>query len=208
MTSISSTSFSPRQFTSPRDLLQNELQAEVASGAVKSSDVDALSSALDDIDSTLKSAGQASRSSGSSPPSPSDMNSKIQDLISAQVDAGKLTSDQADELTNVFANALQQGGPGGPGGGPGGPGGGHGGPGGGHGGPGGPGGPGGAGCSGHENAATSTSDSATTSSSSDLSSLLADFLKTLQQTLSKDTSYGANGATSLSMSSLVVNYQA
>ena len=193
MTSISSAGFSPQQFTSPRDLLQNELKSEVASGAVKSGDLDALSSALDSIDSSLRSAAGGDRAAGSKPPSPDEMKAKIDDLISGQVDAGTLTSDQADELKSVFANALPQGGPGGHGG-PGGPG---------AGGP--PGGGGSADAGGQcSNASNSTSDS----NNSDLNDLLASFLKTLQEALSKNSNYGSNGATGLSITSLVLNYQA
>ena len=53
MTSISSAGIAPHAFTSPRELLQNELLSEVSSGAISADDQDALSAALDDIDSTL-----------------------------------------------------------------------------------------------------------------------------------------------------------
>src|SRR5215467_10719825 len=109
MTSISSAGLAPSAFTSPRDLLQNELQSEVSSGAISANDQSALSSALDDIDSTLR--GQRPES-GSTRPSPSDMKSKINDLIANEVQNGKLTSDQADELKNVFAKAFSHGGDG------------------------------------------------------------------------------------------------
>jgi len=49
------------------------------------------------------------------------MKSKIDDLIAGEVQNGKLTSDQAEELKNVFAKVFSHGG--GPQGGPGGPGG-------------------------------------------------------------------------------------
>ena len=61
--------------------------------------------------------------SGTQPPSPGDMQSKIDSLIAGEVSNGKLTSAQADELKNVFAKAFK-GGPHGAGGPPaGGPGG-------------------------------------------------------------------------------------
>jgi hypothetical protein len=114
MSSISSVGF---QNQSPLTILQNELASEVSSGPISSSDQSALSSALSDINSALQS------DSSSSPPSPSDMKSKIDGLISQEVQSGKLTSDQAKELQNIFANAFK-GGPGGAGGPPpGGPGG-------------------------------------------------------------------------------------
>jgi hypothetical protein len=121
MTSISSVGF---QHQSPLATLQNELTSEVSSGTISSSDQSALSSALTDINSALQS------DASSSPPSPSDMESKIDGLIAQEVQNGKLTSDQATEVQNIFSNAFKgghggAGGPGGPGGpppgGPGGP---------------------------------------------------------------------------------------
>jgi hypothetical protein len=183
MTSISSAGLAPHSFTSPRELLQNELQSEVSSGAVSANDQDALSAALDDIDSTLRSQRPQP---GSARPSPDEMKSKIDDLIAGEVQNGKLTSDQAEELKNVFAKAFSHG--------PGGAGGPHGGP----GGPGGPGAPGG------------TGDASASSESSDqLNQILSDFLKSIQQSLSKSSTYDASGDTgSVSISALVMNYQA
>jgi hypothetical protein len=121
---------------SPLELLQKELASEVSSGKVSASDQQALSSALNDIDSTLSTqAAQASKqaSASSTPPSPADMQSKINSLIDGEVGKGTLTSAQASELKTVFANAFQAGGAGasadsagtdstaGGGGGPGGP---------------------------------------------------------------------------------------
>jgi len=164
-------------------LLQNELQSEVSSGAVSANDQDALSAALDDIDSTLRSQRPQP---GSARPSPDEMKSKIDDLIAGEVQNGKLTSDQAEELKNVFAKAFSHG-PGGAGG-----------PHGGRGGPGGPGAPGG------------TGDASASSDSSDqLNQILSDFLKSIQQSLSKSSTYDASGDTgSVSISALVMNYQA
>jgi hypothetical protein len=108
MTAISATSSS---FLSPLQQLQKELQAELAAGKISSTDQDALSSALTDIDSAL----QSSRSSGSSAKaSPEDVKSKIDELIAGEVSSGTLTSDQAAELKEVFANAFAGGDPGGP----------------------------------------------------------------------------------------------
>src|SRR5262245_61195309 len=118
MTSISSAGLASHAFTSPRESLQNELLSEVSSGTISADDQDALSAALDDIDSTLRSQRPEP---GSARPSPDEMKSKIDDLIAGEVQNGKLTSDQAEELKNVFAKAFSHGG--GPQGGPGGPGG-------------------------------------------------------------------------------------
>jgi len=55
MTSISLAGLASHAFTSPRESLQNELLSEVSSGTISADDQDALSAALDDIDSTLRS---------------------------------------------------------------------------------------------------------------------------------------------------------
>ena len=67
MTSISAASGSTYQ--SPLQQLQDELQSEVNSGAVSSSDQDALSSALTDIDSAMQ-AGGRDQASGTRPSPP------------------------------------------------------------------------------------------------------------------------------------------
>jgi hypothetical protein len=197
MTSISSVGF---QHQSPLATLQNALTSEVSSGTISSSDQSALSSALTDINSALQS------DASSSPPSPSDMESKIDGLIAQEVQNGKLTSDQATELQNIFSNAFKgghggAGGPGGPGGPP-------------------PGGPGGASDSQSQSASSdsdssssSGSSSTNSSSSSDSSSsnstinLLQDFLKLLRDSTTITANYGANGQTTSVNSASVVSYQ-
>ena len=120
MTSISAAS--AQSYQSPLQKLQNELLSEVNSGVISSSDKDALSAALTDIDSAMQSSRASDQASGTRP-SPDEMKSKIDDLISSQVSSGKLTSEQATELQGVFKAAFANG-PGGAGpGGPGGPGG-------------------------------------------------------------------------------------
>ncbi|MCA1426627.1 MULTISPECIES: hypothetical protein [unclassified Bradyrhizobium] len=106
MTSISAASAGSHQ--SPLQRLQQELQSQVSTGAISSSDQSALSTALTDIDTAL----QQSRSSGA-PPSKDEMQSRIEDLISSEVSNGTLTSEQAEELKSVFQSAFT-GGPGGP----------------------------------------------------------------------------------------------
>ncbi|MGY3451790.1 hypothetical protein [Bradyrhizobium sp. USDA 4353] len=183
MTSISASSMSG---FSPLDLLKQELTKEVSAGKVSSTDQTALSSALDDIDSALKSGSSSSSSSTSStPPSPKEMQSKIDDLIQSEVDSGKLTSDQATELKNVFANAFS-GGPGGAGGPP------------------------------PDDASSTDSTSITSSSdSSDSSSQVEELLKKLLEALqssnsSKTSSYSASGTSSSTSTSksLVVDFSA
>jgi hypothetical protein len=93
-------------------MLQNELLSQISSGAIDSGDKDALSAALNSIDATLRS----SAPTAGTRPSPDQMQAKIESLIDDQVESGKLTGEQAEELKNVFSSALPQGGPGGPGG--------------------------------------------------------------------------------------------
>jgi hypothetical protein len=193
MTSISAISSSTYQ--SPLQKLQDELQAEINSGTIGSSDQDALSSALTDIDSSLQSS-RASDSAGGTRPSPGDLKSKIDDLIAGEVSSGKLTSDQATELQGVFKAAFANG-PGGAGG---------------------PGGPGGA--RGHDgppptDSASSTDSSSSSSGTSSADDILQQFLQSLQQSLSasSSTSYSATGSSSTasnassSFSALLIDYQ-
>lgn len=184
MTSISAAGGSSYQ--SPLQKLQQELQAELTSGKISSGDQDALSAALDSIDQSM----QADRGSAGSGirPSPDDMKSKIDDLISAQVSSGTLTSDQADELKGVFQAAFANGpggakGAGGPpaGGGPGGP--------------------------------PSSDSGADSDSSTDVTDIMQQFLDSLKQSLeaSASRSYSATGTTAsgttASFTALLVDYK-
>ena len=193
MTSISAAS--AQTYQSPLQKLQDELLSEVKSGAIKSSDQDALTSALTDIDSAMQASRTSDQASGTRP-SPADMKSKIDDLIAGEVSSGKLTSDQATELQSVFKAAFANG-PGGAGG-PGGPGGAGGPP---------PGGP-------PPSGDASSSDDTSSSSSTSIDDILKQFLQSLQESLSasSSTSYGATGTTSSSSSSasfsaLLIDYQ-
>jgi hypothetical protein len=194
MTSISAASINSYQ--SPLQKLQDELLSEVNSGAISSSDKDALSSALTDIDSAMQ-ASRASDQAGGTRPSPDQLKSKIDDLIAGEVSSGKLTSDQATELQSVFKAAFANG-PGGAGG-PGGPGGAGGPP---------PGGPPPSG-----DASSSDDTSSSSSSSTSIDDILKQFLQSLQESLSasSSTSYGATGTTSssssASFSALLIDYQ-
>jgi hypothetical protein len=196
MTSISAAS--AQTYQSPLQKLQDELLSEVKSGTISSSDKDALSAALTDIDSSMQSSRASDQASGTRP-SPSDLKSKIDDLINGEVSSGKLTSDQATELQGIFKAAFANG-PGGAGGGDGGPGG-----------PGGAGGP---------PPGPPPSDGASSSDDSSSSTTAADdifkqFLQSLQEQLSasSSTSYGATGSSSTSSSSsssfsaLLIDYQ-
>jgi hypothetical protein len=194
MTSISAASINTYQ--SPLQKLQDELLSEVNSGAISSSDKDALSAALTDIDSAMQASRASDQASGTRP-SPDELKSKIDDLIAGEVSSGKLTSDQATELQGIFKAAFANG-PGGAGG-PGGPGGAGGPP------PGGPGGPP------PTDGASSSDDSS--SSTTSIDDILKQFLQSLQEALSasSSTTYGASGSSSTSssgsFSALLIDYQ-
>ena len=197
MTSISAAS--AQTYQSPLQKLQDELLSEVKSGAIKSSDQDALASALTDIDSAMQASRASDQASGTRP-SHADLKSKIDDLIAGEVSSGKLTSDQATELQGIFKAAFANG-PGGAGG-PGGPGG--------AGGPPPGGGPGGPPPSG--DASSSDDSSSSSSSSTSIDDILKQFLQSLQESLSasSSTSYRATGTTSsssASFSALLIDYQ-
>lgn len=218
MSSISALGSSQYNYTSPLQRLEAELQSEVSAGTISSSDQSALTSALTSINSSLtadqssstQTAGATDNSGGTRP---HDIRAKINDLIQAQVSSGALTSSQATELQNLFANTFGHG-PGGQGdvGGPGGPQG--------FGGP--PPGPAPSGGGSTTSASGSLTDQLLNSSSStdassgdgsstdstSLSTVLQDFLKLLQD--AQSLSYGANGAaaSSSSAASTLINYQA
>jgi hypothetical protein len=194
MTSISAAS--AQTYQSPLQKLQDELLSEVKSGAMKSSDQDALTSALTDIDSAMQASRTSDQASGTRP-SPADVKSKIDDLIAGEVSSGKLTSDQATELQGVFKAAFAHGsgGAGGPGG------------------PGGAGGPPPGGPPPSGDASSSDDTSSSSSSSTSIDDILKQFLQSLQESLSasSSTSYGATGTTSssssASFSALLIDYQ-
>jgi hypothetical protein len=176
--------------------LQDELLSEVKSGAIKSSDQDALASALTDIDSAMQASRASDQASGTRP-SHADLKSKIDDLINSEVSSGKLTSDQATELQGIFKAAFANG-PGGAGG---------------PGGPRGVGGPPPGGPPPSDDASSSEETSSSSSSSTSIDDILKQFLQSLQESLSasSSTSYGATGTTSssssASFSALLIDYQ-
>jgi hypothetical protein len=88
---------------SPADRIQLALQSAVSAGTVKSTDQGALSSALTDIGAAMKSSAQSG-----SPTDPGTMKDKVNSLIDNEVSDGKLTTDQATELKQVFAQATQK----------------------------------------------------------------------------------------------------
>jgi hypothetical protein len=210
MTSIAAASNS--NYLTPLQQLQAELQAEVNSGAISSSDQGALSSALTDITSSLQ-GGNA----GATNIPPGDLQSKINGLIAGEVSSGKLTTAQATELQGVFKAAFANGsGPGGAGGAnaasllgsPGQPasppaaGGAHHGHHGHHGGS-------------HGGDTSSTDNSSGSSNAGSANDILQQFLKSLQQSQSStsSSSYSSSGtpdsgnASATSTSALLIDYQ-
>jgi hypothetical protein len=99
---------SSNNYQSPLQRLQAELQSEVTSGAISSSDQGALSSALQDINSSLQNGGAGASASGTTLP-PGDLKSKIDDLIAGEVSSGKLTPAQATALQGVFKATFADG---------------------------------------------------------------------------------------------------
>ena len=191
MTSISSgASYAPQ---SPTKRLQTFLQSEVSAGTVKSADATALSSAISDIGQALQASG--STATGSATPStPVSMKDKIDNAIDQEVKDGKLTEDQATELKKVFADASQKLGKA--------HGGGH-----------------------HHHHVESGSDTDTdatasvtgttptdpttaTASGGDIGTMLSNFLKTLQSTLSGNSVYNATGSQSSTLQSMLVDTNA
>lgn len=83
---------------SPQQFFQSKLTEQVSSGEITSSDMDAMLSALEAIDSEMGPGGSAP----SAPPSQEEMQAKLESLLSEQVEAGTLTQDQADELASLF----------------------------------------------------------------------------------------------------------
>src|SRR5260370_12724915 len=102
MTSISAAASS--SYLSPLQQLQKELQSEVTSGKISSTDATALSSALTDIDSSLQSSG-ASSSSGTQP-GPGDLKSKIDDLIASEISSRKLTPVQPTDFKPLLKHPF------------------------------------------------------------------------------------------------------
>lgn len=166
---------------SPLQMLQSTLASQVSAGTISSTDQSALSSALSDIDAALKSQKEA----GGSRPSPEEMKTKIDELIANEVSEGDLTAEQAEELKEVFAAAFQGASGASATGGP-------------------PPGP-----PPSEEDEEDDSSTSATSSSTDLSELLKEFLKKLQETQNTNSTYSADGTNATSeFQSLIVNYSA
>ena len=180
MTSIS-TSMSRAAMMSPNDRMKLQLQSAVSAGTVKASDQTALSSALDDIDTAIRSSGASQAGSA-----PTDMKTRVDSLIDKEVTDGKLSDEQASELKELFAQAAPQG-PGGPPPPP----------------------PAEAGTD-STDAVTATSDGSTstgttgTSDAKQLAEALMAFLKKFQEAMDSNAPYAANGSSVSSSRSSVL----
>lgn len=82
----------------PQKSIQSKLSEQVSAGEITSDDMDAMLSALEAIHDDM--APEAT--SSTEPPSKEDMQSKLESLLSEQVEEGALTQDQADELSAMF----------------------------------------------------------------------------------------------------------
>lgn len=108
MTSISSSGFGVPP--SPFDRVQNTLKRDVDAGTISATDGTALASAISDIGSQLQAGGAtATAATGTSTATgsttPTSMKDRVDSMIDGEVSSGKLTSDQASELKQVFAQA-------------------------------------------------------------------------------------------------------
>lgn len=168
----------------------------LSSGSITATDATALTSALSSIDTSL-SGGAASTSSsastGAAKLDPRDAKSKIDGLIDDQVTGGMLTSDQADTLKALFAEAGPKGAHGA------------------HGHRGGQAPDDATSVAANAPSSTTTgTGTTTTETGNETSDLLSDFLKQLQSTRTSGAGYSSSGTASASYatSSLVVDFKA
>lgn len=198
MSTISATSAAIH--TSPKQRILDTIASQASTGKISSTDQTALTSAVDDIDSDLSSSSASGSSATAQRLSPSDLKSRIDDLIGNEVSNGTLTSDQAATLKSVFAKGSHggHGGAGGIGDGP---------P------PGPP--PSAQGSDDGSfddstSAIVSSQDDASSGTSTSASDLLASFIKQLQATQSQTSTYsssGSNGGSKLT-SAILLNFEA
>ncbi|GEP09187.1 hypothetical protein [Methylobacterium gnaphalii] len=195
---MSTISAASQAYPSPKQRILDSISSKASAGSISSTDQTALDGAVESIDSSLTSNGSVSPSSLS----PSDLKSRIDGLISQQVDSGALTSDQADTLKQVLSQGHS----------------GHGGHHGVHGAGGSP--PALPAADGSDDsddsddpfAAVLNGSTATTGSTSDpAGDLLSSFMKQLQDSQNQTSAYGANGTNGNnngSASAMLLDFQA
>ncbi|NEU13524.1 hypothetical protein G3T14_15490 [Methylobacterium sp. BTF04] len=110
--SSSQSPFAPQRPAHGHNRVAKAISGEVSAGTISASDGTALTSALKSIDSSL-SADRSAASSTSATAStadqaqrldPTQLKTKVDGLIDAQVSGGTLTSAQADTLKQIFAS--------------------------------------------------------------------------------------------------------
>ena len=85
---------------SPRDQVVNNLSAQVEAGEISSEDQEAMLDALDAIHAQRQATEKPDFSSG--PPAKEEVLAKFETMLSDQVDAGTISQEQADHLSEMF----------------------------------------------------------------------------------------------------------
>lgn len=83
---------------SPQQMMETQLSKQVEAGDITSEDSDAMLAALEAIHDDMA----PDQTASTEPPSQEEMQTKLEGLLSEQVEAGTLTSEQADELAAMF----------------------------------------------------------------------------------------------------------
>ena len=84
---------------SPRDVAVSNLTAQVEAGEISTEDQDAILEALDAMHAER---AENAPAPGTPPPSKEEVQANFESMLSDQVEAGTLTQDQADHLTEMF----------------------------------------------------------------------------------------------------------
>jgi hypothetical protein len=85
---------------SPRDQVVNNLSAQVEAGEISSEDQEAMLEALDTIHAQREATEKPDFSSG--PPAKEEVLAKFETMLSDQIDAGTISQEQADHLSEMF----------------------------------------------------------------------------------------------------------
>lgn len=85
---------------SQRDNDVSALDAKVEAGEISSEDKDAMLAALDAMHEERKAGGRPEP--GTPPPTKEEMQANLETLLASQVEAGTLSEEQADELSEMF----------------------------------------------------------------------------------------------------------
>lgn len=85
---------------SPRDQVVSNLSSQVEAGEITADDQEAVIEALDAIQTQREATERPDFSSG--PPSSDEVQARFETLLSDQVDAGTISQEQADHLSEMF----------------------------------------------------------------------------------------------------------